>query len=200
MNNELVCLNTTNASYRLILIHGWGADAEDLLPLGETLTRDLEMKVEIISLRAPQLHPQGIGRQWYSLFPPNWSEVPIAIEELSARIKAISTKSIPLEKTAILGFSQGGAMALSSGSTLPMAGIICCSAYAHPNWIVPQKMPPLVFTHGQYDEVVPCKAVEQIKNLLDDKYQIDIDIFNGGHEIPPYLLSKFKIVLSKWFD
>ena len=124
MNNELVCLNTTNASYRLILIHGWGADAEDLIPLGETLTSNLEMKVEIISLRAPQMHPQGVGRQWYPLSPPNWSEVPIAIEELSSRIKSIATESISLEKTAILGFSQGGAMALASGSTLPMAGLI----------------------------------------------------------------------------
>ena len=101
MNNELVCLNTTKASHRLILLHGWGADAEDLIPLGQNLINNLKKTTELISLRAPNLHPQGIGRQWYPLFPPDWTVVPGEIRNLQARINKIISSQIPIEKTAI---------------------------------------------------------------------------------------------------
>ncbi len=200
MDNELVCLNTTDPSHRLILIHGWGADAEDLIPIGEKLKFHLQKKVEIISLRAPYLHPQGIGRQWYPLFPPDWSSVPLEIEKLKLRIRNIASQNIPLEKTAILGFSQGGAMALASGSQLPMAGLICCSAYPHPNWSPSLELPPIFLTHGVHDEVVPPLAIDHIKEALKNNHNdLEIELFDGGHEIPEPLFHKFQIFLSKWF-
>tara|TARA_Y100001968_G_scaffold143320_1_gene130942 strand:+ start:1102 stop:1707 length:606 start_codon:yes stop_codon:yes gene_type:complete len=200
MDNELVCLNTTDASHRLILLHGWGADAEDLMPIGEKLKLHLQKKVEIISLRAPYSHPQGIGRQWYPLFPADWSLVPFEIEKLKLRIRNVASQNIPLEKTAILGFSQGGAMALASGSELAMAGLICCSSYPHPNWSPPLIMPPIFLTHGSHDEVVPPLAIDKIKEILkNNKSDLDIELFEGGHEIPEPLFNKFQLFLNKWF-
>tara|TARA_Y100001968_G_scaffold89722_1_gene80721 strand:- start:176 stop:781 length:606 start_codon:yes stop_codon:yes gene_type:complete len=201
MNNELVCLNTRDASYRLILLHGWGADAEDLLSIGETLNHQLTKKIEVVSMRAPELHPNGIGRQWYPLFPADWSAVPAQVEKLKNRINEISSSKIPLAKTVILGFSQGGAMALDAGCDLPIAGLICCSAYPHPNWAPSENLSPIFLTHGENDEIVPPTAFDKIQQLLINKKNIvDTELFNGGHEIPQYLIPKFKLFLEKCFN
>ena len=153
----------------------------------------------MISLRAPDQHPQGIGRQWYGLFPPDWMQVPDAINSLQIRVKSLSTQKINLEKTVILGFSQGGAMALASGSNLPVAGIIACSAYPHPNWNMPSKMPPILLTHGKNDEVVPFQAMEKINQLLKEQnFEVDAEMFDGGHEIPLTLVPRIMESLEKW--
>ena len=76
MNNELVCLNTPDASHRLILLHGWGADAHDLVPIGKQLIEPISACVELVALQAPYQHPEGFGRQWYGLFPSDWAAVP----------------------------------------------------------------------------------------------------------------------------
>ena len=71
----------------MVLLHGWGADAEDLIPLAQKLRIGLGLiKLDLVALRAPQRHPEGFGRQWYGLFPPDWSAVPSAINDLKIRI------------------------------------------------------------------------------------------------------------------
>ena len=42
------------STQRLVLLHGWGADADDLLELGELLVGP---RVSVVSLRAPLAHP-----------------------------------------------------------------------------------------------------------------------------------------------
>ena len=46
---ELVLINSESATNRLVLLHGWGADANDLLPVGELLTKGLKDRFEIVS-------------------------------------------------------------------------------------------------------------------------------------------------------
>ena len=197
MKDELVSLNTPEASCRLILLHGWGADAQDLIPLGEIIQRDFGEKIEIIAFRAPFLHPQGIGRQWYALFPPDWEEAYSSVENLKVRLKAIATKKLPLTKTFVLGFSQGGAMALASCFDLPLAGLIGCSAYPHPNLEFTKESPPIFLTHGDNDDVVPIVAMEKIISLSKIN-QIEHQIFTGGHEIPLTLLPRIVSVMKNW--
>ena len=73
---EQICLNSESATNRLVLLHGWGADENDLVPLGKLLTEGLKNRFEIVSLAAPQAHPSGLGRQWYPLYPHEWGQVP----------------------------------------------------------------------------------------------------------------------------
>ena len=193
MNKEFISSNCPQASYRLILLHGWGADAEDLFLFGRNLTDAIEEEFELVSFNAPQLHPSGIGRQWYPLFPPDWSQVCSAKKELRQRICSFSNSSIPLEKTFLLGFSQGGAMALDLGCELPLAGLIGCSAYGHPKWQPPIKRPPLLLSHGDKDEVVPLKAsLDLVKSLKSSEIFADLLIFDGGHFIPDEVQPEFQ--------
>ena len=143
---------------RLVLLHGWGATKDDLTPLGEHLANSHRRELEVISLEAPEQHPDGIGRQWYGLFPPDWQAVPQAASALRARIQQMVSPDYPLERTVLLGFSQGGAMALDAGCQLPLAAVISCSGYPHPDWVPRRDHPPVLLLHGSDDEVVPARA------------------------------------------
>ena len=200
MENDIICSRAPGATHRLILLHGWGADAEDLMSLGEELIKGgIEQKLELLAFNAPHRHPGGVGRQWYGLFPPDWVSVPSAINDLQVRIKALSKNSIALEKTVILGFSQGGAMALSAGSELPLAGLIGCSSYPHPNWVPSETSPPILLLHGMQDEIVPIEASRQILSSLKKK-KLDVDFleFEGGHEISQETLPRIQLALNNW--
>ena len=125
---EALAVGPGNASRRLVLLHGWGADADDLLELGQEL---VDGTVSVVALRAPQAHPGGFGRQWYPLSPsPEWQQLPLARQALRERLERLA-ESVPLQNTALLGFSQGAAMAVDAAADLPLAALIACSGYPH---------------------------------------------------------------------
>jgi len=198
MNEEIISFYSKAATHRLILLHGWGADANDLIPLGKTLVSSLESKFEVMALSAPEYHPDGFGRQWYGLFPSDWSSVPGAIKSLQSRLKKIGSNQIPFDKTFLLGFSQGGAMALASGCHFPFAGLICCSAYPHPGWKPPSISSPILLIHGCEDNVVPKEASNEIASLLDkNKLEFYSHSFYGGHEIPEEAIDVIRAFIIK---
>ena len=161
-------LGPEQASRRLVLLHGWGADADDLLDLGlellplTGLSAAEQAQISLVALRAPLPHPGGIGRQWYDLQQPEWPQLAAARVQLRARLIELGA-SVPLQRTALLGFSQGAAMALDVATggggegaaagadgdgrigaqqnpgqpargALPLAALIACSGYPHPGW------------------------------------------------------------------
>ncbi len=199
VKEDFLRFGSTGAFHRLVLLHGWGADAEDLIPIGIQLRNGFPESLELLALRAPNPHPDGIGRQWYGLFPPDWSEAFSATTDLTNRLKGLSETDIPLEKTMVLGFSQGGAMALASGSALPLAGIVGCSAYPHPDWEATHLCPPTLLTHGREDEVVPYAASEELmRQLKRSKNKSELVIFDGGHQIPLEIIPTIQQALKKW--
>ena len=159
---------------------------EDLLPLGEELVNATNIPWELISLRAPHDHPTGQGRQWYGLFPPDWQAVPNAVASLKLRLLGLALNTeISIEKTFLLGFSQGAAMAISAATELPLAGVVSCSGYPHPSWMSPSIRPPVLLSHGKNDQVVPLEASRKLLSILKTSLvQVDILIFEGNHEIP----------------
>ena len=173
------------AAKRLVLLHGWGADADDLLELGRQLCGE---RRKLVALRAPQPHPGGSGRQWYDLQNPNWPDLPQARLALRARLEALG-RSLPLEQTVLLGFSQGAAMALDVGSDLALAGIVCCSGYPHPGWQAKPAMAQVLLTHGKNDPVVPYAASEELLRLLRlQQARVELIGTAGQHGIDAELL------------
>ncbi len=200
MNYELLRHSQPIDTRRLVLLHGWGADADDLMPLGQELIDNQKHSIELVSLRAPQTQDEGVGRQWYKLFPAEWSEVPDAIYLLKERLEALATIEIPLDKTVLLGFSQGGAMAINAGTGLPLAGVIGCSAYPHPDWRAPKESPPVLLVHGREDDLVPYAASEKLIGCLNCGInQAKLLSFSGGHCIPQELIPAIKEVIRNWF-
>ncbi|MEB3262986.1 MAG: alpha/beta hydrolase [Synechococcus sp.] len=174
------------ASHRLVLLHGWGADADDLLDLADLLLPpERSRQVSVVALRAPEPHPSGFGRQWYDLQPIDWNALPAVRRALVGRLEALG-ESVPLPRTVLLGFSQGAALALDAGSGLPLAGIVACSGYPHEGW-EPQAsapLPPVLLSHGRLDPVVPFAAGEEVlRRLRSAGGQAELLPFEGGHTI-----------------
>ena len=173
------------ASKRLVLLHGWGADADDLLELGRQLCGEQR---QLVALRAPQPHPGGFGRQWYDLQNPSWPDLPQARLALGQRLEALG-RSLPLEQTVLLGFSQGAAMALDVGSGLALEGIVACSGYPHPGWQAKPAMAKVLLTHGKNDPVVPYAASEELLRLLTlEQARVKLVGTAGQHGIDAELL------------
>ena len=202
MNDQLIYLNSESATNRLVLLHGWGADAQDLIPVGKLLTQGLKNSFEIVSLSAPHIHPDGLGRQWYQLYPHKWEEVPNAVSDLEKRLNNLCSNNIPLNKTLLLGFSQGGAMALEIARRIKFKGVFALSSYTHPDWKPSFGMPPIFLAHGNMDQVVPKAASQKSFDILLN-YGIRAELFfhEGGHEISNDLLDHLKLMIkNKFFD
>jgi predicted esterase len=90
----------------MVLLHGRGASAEDIMLLGQELTMP----------GFTYLAPQAPGNTWY----PNRYSAPIASNEpwLSSALEALEAllgrvqEVVPAERTVLLGFSQGGCLTL----------------------------------------------------------------------------------------
>ena len=184
MHHEYVSIDSKNAKYRIILLHGWGADADDLLPIGQEITDGLNKDFDIISLRAPNSRPDSLGRQWYGLYPPNWAEAEHEVNKLISTLREIGNHEISLSNSILLGFSQGAAMSIAAGAGLNLGLIVSCSGYPHPNWDKKVNS-PILLSHGERDEVVPLAATRQLYEDLK-KYSnspCNLHEFNGFHEI-----------------
>ena len=197
---ELISINSESATNRLVLLHGWGADAQDLVPVGKLLTECFSNRFEIISFSAPQYHPSGCGRQWYPLYPHEWEQVPNAVLDLERRLKTLCLDQIPLNKTLLLGFSQGGAMALDLATRNKFAGVFALSSYPHPKWQPLKDMPPVFLCHGKTDNVVPKEASMTSFDILSNNgIKSELYLFEGGHEINNDLIDHCKAIIKQKF-
>ena len=198
---EQLYLNSESATNRIVLLHGWGADANDLVPLGKLLVEGLKNRFEIVSFSAPQPHPSGIGRQCYPLYPHEWDQVPYAVIDLEKRLKNLCFKNIPLNKTFLFGFSQGGAMALELATRNKFDAVFALSSYPHPEWNPLEEMPPTFICHGTMDQVVPKAASEKSFDLLvKNKVPSEVFFYEGGHEITDELVEYCREKIKQRFS
>ena len=201
INHEYVSISSQTATHRIILLHGWGADADDLLTLGKEINEKIDLDFEVISLRAPGLHPSGQGRQWYGLYPHDWNEAELAVNKLLATLKNFDTDQVSLKKTILLGFSQGAAMAIDAGLKLNLGLIVACSGYPHPALFLGEICPPLIISHGLFDDVVPIEASRSIYKKVKDKSSKFCELieFDGFHQIDSNLIDFISKKISSIF-
>jgi len=200
MHHEYVSIGSQNSSHRIILLHGWGADTDDLLPVGKSIIHNSCFDFELISLAAPSFRPNDMGRQWYSLFPPDWNEAEIAVAKLLDTLNAFDKTKISLKKTVLLGFSQGGAMAIDAGLSLDLGLVISCSGYSHPKWD-PIKNNPVLLSHGLQDDVVPVKASREILKRLGNEANVNNELheYNCSHTIHPNFIDVIRLKIKELF-
>ena len=201
IDHEFVSISSQSATHRIILLHGWGADADDLLIFGKEIKEKINLDFEVISLRAPGLHPSGQGRQWYGLYPHDWKGAEVEVNKLLATLKKFDIEEISLRKTILLGFSQGAAMAIDAGFKLNFGLIIACSGYPHPTWVLGEQCPPLIVSHGLFDEVVPIDASRMIYEKVKNKSTKFCELveFEGFHQIDSNLINFVNTNISNIF-
>ncbi len=161
---------------------------------------------------APFTHPYNpVGKMWYDL-PQDYRCVGTAQfgdrpdltqsrQQLTDFLNALTQQlQIPLSRTILGGFSQGGAMTLDVGLGLPLAGLMVLSGYLHaPPHLQSAQSPPVLMVHGQQDMVVPVQAAYRAKDGLQAlgvsvQYQ---EYPLMGHEIQPVVLEQLQTFVKE---
>lgn len=169
----------------VILLHGWGSNAEDVAGLVPALNLG---NCWVSAPDGPMEHPYSeTGKMWYDLENPAWPGLEQSKELLQEHLEGLIKESgLTPSQTVIMGFSQGGAMALEVGLGLSLGGIAVFSGYLHPELTQAAIDPttPVFVTHGKQDAVVPFRAAEQTYQFLQsNSFRTDFTPLNMAHEI-----------------
>jgi phospholipase/carboxylesterase len=187
----------------IIMLHGWGANAEDLAGLVPYL--DLP-NFQFVFPNAPFPYPYSpIGRAWYDLRVENmYQGLGECREKLIEWIQSLEgSTQIPLSKTILSGFSQGGAMTLDVGLQLPVAGLVSMSGYLHENIDLStnsNNLAPTLIMHGIRDRVVPLQAAVKARETLESlAVTVEYQEFDAEHEINLEMLGRLRnYILSRF--
>ncbi len=180
----------------IILLHGWGADAADLIELAPAIAAACPQAL-VIAPDAPQVCSVGQGRQWFPLDGDDRNAIDngpmIARPNLTKLIELVQQDyKIKSDKIWLMGFSQGAMMALYVGLRLPseIGGIIGFSGAM----LAPERLateittkPPCLLIHGKKDEIVPFQALELAEAVLKNNGVATQAVAEDdiGHEISP---------------
>lgn len=188
----------------VIILHGLGADGDDLLPLAQALQPahpQLRFILPHAPLRHVTLNNGMLMPAWYDISGAGFARErnPEGLAEsfkyLQQLIAEQATLRIPI---ILIGFSQGGALALHTGlrSATPLAGIAALSTYLPPGeYPTAVATLPIFMAHGLYDEVVPLAAASESKALLNGLgYTVNWHEYAIGHQLSPPLVTD----LSSW--
>ncbi len=160
----------------VILAHGYGSNAQDLISLAPEMARRLP-NVAFVSPNAPQPVPgYPGGYQWFPisrLDPLLMAQgVRSAAGWLDRFIDAeLQRAELPASACALVGFSQGTMMSLHVGPrrTQALAAVVGFSGMlAGPERLAAEiaSRPPVFLAHGDRDDVVPVHALAAAREAL----------------------------------
>ena len=170
----------------IVTLHGWGANAQDVASLIPYVNLP---DYEFLLPNAPYPYPYtDTGKAWYDLRTENMYDGLNESKQLLIDwlLSLESNTGVPLSRTILSGFSQGGAMTLDVGLGLPLAGLVVMSGYLHPSVATLNQgnFPPTLIMHGTRDEVVPLEAAIKSREMAQSLgVAVEYHEFATGHEI-----------------
>ncbi|MEP6505232.1 MAG: esterase [Betaproteobacteria bacterium] len=178
------------AEQLMLLFHGVGTTAHDMVPLGRLLAAEFPAAF-IVSVNAPIATGPSAG-QWFSVLDITEENRPERVEAaLPAFIHAVhhwqGQAGVATDAVALIGFSQGGIMALeATRDQAPLAGRVISIAGRF------AKLPEaanegttLHLFHGKLDPVIPYGfTVEAAQHLVKIGADVTADVIPFvGHQI-----------------
>ena len=204
--DDTATLWSTQATERmplLVLLHGYGADENDLFGLVPYLPEG----IAVASVAAPLSPPWPMpGRSWYpieGLDGRDASHVTAAAEALLRWLDQTGA-----EKIALLGFSQGGAVSVQALRLAPerISAAIVLSGYAAPGDLPRdpelQELRRAVFWgRGTHDDVIPPELIAHTAHWLPAHSDLSGRVYTGlTHSISEEELRDVTQFLTKWLD
>ena len=159
--------------FSVIWLHGLGADGHDFEPIVPELVRKHWPAIRFIFPHAPKRAVTVNGgmrmRAWYDIAGRELADkqdeagVRASMEQINTLLDRETERGTPPQRQFLIGFSQGGAIALSSllRRQQPLAGVVALSSYlpiaekALAEATTVSKSIPLFIGHGSMDQVVP---------------------------------------------
>ncbi len=191
----------------LVLLHGYGANMDDLLTLGPML----DPRLRVVAAQAPvDLGRFGLpgGRAWFNLMmTPEGLDFDRAEAEQAADAAAEFVRSAretwpsDPDRTYVLGFSQGAMMAhaMVLRASASLAGAMCCSGRMIESLFDDRtdrphlKDLPLFVSHGRLDDVIPVASGRAIRDwYARTEARVDYHEYEMGHGIGPECLEDLR--------
>lgn len=181
----------------LIMLHGYGSDANDLFSFASELPKELF----IISLMAPyKLAPYG--NAWYAINfdaeQNKWNDNEQARESRDKVTEfidyAIDTYPVDSKNVTLLGFSQGSILSYGVALTYPekVKNVIALSGYINEE-ILPENLKSkdysnlnIYCSHGSVDQVIPVDWARVVPKFLSSlNINHKYSEFPVGHGVAP---------------
>ena len=153
----------------VVLLHGVGADGNDLIGLAPALAERLPDAAFVAPDAPYPCDMAPYGRQWFSLQDRRPASMLAGIARVAPLLDAyleelLAAHALPPERLVLAGFSQGTMMALHAAPrrARPMAAVLGFSgALLDDGRLVREarSRPPVMLVHGDADEVVPVGAL-----------------------------------------
>jgi phospholipase/carboxylesterase len=174
INGPRIEAKSGKAKHLVVLLHGYGADGNDLIEIGRQW-RALLPDAAFVAPHAPE--PCGMspmGRQWFALTmrdpDERWRGVVKARPILDGFLDAELAKlGLDESRLALVGFSQGTMMALHVGlrrRRAPAAILGYSGVLVGPEHLAEATArdpgggpPPILLAHGDQDQLIPFDAL-----------------------------------------
>ncbi len=172
----------------VLLLHGYGADGQDLLGLADSW-RGVLPKTAFYSCDAPHPCEMGMGYQWFSLKDWSASAMAAGAREASHAVRDIAQQildrhGLTKDKLVVVGFSQGTMVGLYTAlrcdpcpaGVLGYSGALLGGESLPP----PDVRMPICLVHGDMDTVVPVTAsIQAAEDLEKLGYPVTLDVIPG---------------------
>lgn len=193
----------------LLLLHGWGASAHDLIGLAPVLHGGRALVLCPQGALAFQAGPGMLGYGWFPLVPGRPPD-PAEIEKARCQVEAflddaIARYPIDPKRLVLAGFSQGGFLAYQIALRAPQrfAGLMALSSWLPtelaetiPAQAAHRELPALV-VHGSEDPMIPiARAYASRDALLRLGVPTVFREYEMGHEIRPEALRE----IVRWLE
>ncbi|MFD0986058.1 alpha/beta hydrolase [Methyloligella solikamskensis] len=164
------------AKQLVILLHGYGADGNDLIGLGRSWA-PLLPDAAFVSPNAPNACAMSpMGREWFPLSFRDAEEYSRGVAEAKPILNGfidseLKRYSLAEGSLALVGFSQGTMMSLAVGlsrekppkAILGYSGALAESEFAAD---IGEKGPNILLIHGDMDQVIPVEALTMAREHL----------------------------------
>ena len=200
----------------VLWLHGLGADGHDFEPAVPYLVLPGGPAFRFVFPHAP-VRPVTLNgglpmRAWYDIGALN-RQAPqdeIGIRDADASIRALigreNERGVATDQIVLAGFSQGGAMALYTGTRLPerLAGVIGLSCYnlLAGRFVAERQAAnqhtPFLLAHGTQDPVVAAEMGEEARaQLTAAGYAVDWHSYPMGHSVCAEELAQIAAFLQR---
>ncbi len=203
MSRDAVEIETgRNPQAAVIWLHGLGADGHDFEPIVPELVQPSERAVRFVFPHAP-MRPVTLNggyamRAWYDIIaldrraPEDVTGIRASQALVTGWIQRENARGIPTGRIVLAGFSQGGALALYSGTRYPerLAGIIGLSCYQllatrfDAERLPANQATPIFLGHGMQDPVVvPALGEATCRQLQAAGYAVEWHAYSMPHSV-----------------
>jgi phospholipase/carboxylesterase len=173
----------------VVVMHGRGADANDLADLAPMLGSGYRYVFPNAAKPFEPMPGYSFGWSWFDGWPPEGDSIIESRTKLLALIdELVARYPTPAGGLVIAGFSQGGMMAIDVGfrTTQQVAGIVVMSGAIYEDGQPPLRDLPLLIVHGSEDDMIPVSGARRTRFVLEENgVHPEYHEFPMGHHVTP---------------